>query len=372
MIIKKAGKTAVKAAARPAVKPGAKALQKKPIDLKSQAKLAVKLAAKAIPPGPKQTVAASVAPSSAPAAAAPRSPAPPARPAGSGPVARPAPSAPAPKTKRANGAVKVGVVGCAGRMGQMLLKMLISAPGIVVVGGTERKGSIALGQDIGALAGSDPLGISVGDDPSLLFDASDVVVDFTNPTATVSHAQMAARTGCALVIGTTGFDTDQLNSLYRAAQRAPIVLAANMSLGINLLQQVVEEVARILDPDWDIEIIEMHHRQKIDAPSGTALMLGRAAADGRGIALDKHSVKSRDGHTGVRKVGDIGFAALRGGTVVGEHSVIFSGAAERVELAHKADDRMIFARGALHAARWARTQKPGLYSMMDVLGLKDF
>ena len=210
MITKKAGKPAVKAAAKPVAKPtakaGAKALQKKAIDLKSPEKPAAKPAAKPAP-----------APTPAPAAAASRGPAAPA----AKPAPRPAPS-PAPvKTKRpSNGAVKVGVVGCAGRMGQMLLKMLINAPGIVVVGGTERRGSIALGQDIGALAGADPLGISVGDDPSLLFDTSDVVVDFTNPTATVSHAQMAARTGCALVIGTTGFDSDQLNSLYRASQRA--------------------------------------------------------------------------------------------------------------------------------------------------------
>jgi 4-hydroxy-tetrahydrodipicolinate reductase len=270
MITKKAGKPAVKAAAKPVAKAGAKALQKKPIDLKSPDKSAAKPAAKTAP-----------AAAPAPAAAAPRGPAAPATKPASAP--RPAPSPAPAKTKRpTNGAVKVGVVGCAGRMGQMLLKMLINAPGIVVVGGTERRGSIALGQDIGALAGADPLGISVGDDPSLLFDTSDVVVDFTNPTATVSHAQMAARTGCALVIGTTGFDNDQLNALYRAAQRAPIVLAANMSLGINLLQQVVEEISRILDTDWDIEIVEMHHRAKIDAPSGTALALGEAAARGRG------------------------------------------------------------------------------------------
>jgi 4-hydroxy-tetrahydrodipicolinate reductase len=157
-----------------------------------------------------------------------------------------------------------------------------------------------------------------------------------------------------------------------AGKRAVIVKSGNMSMGVNLLAALVKRVAQTLDEDFDIEVVEMHHNKKIDAPSGTALMLGRAAADGRGIALDKNSVKSRDGHTGARKVGDIGFAALRGGTVVGEHSVIFSGAAERVELTHKAEDRMIFARGALHAARWARTQKPGLYSMMDVLGLKDF
>jgi len=372
---KKAGKPAAKAAE----KSGAKPLQKKPIDLKSQVKAPVKAAAKtpAAPPKP----APGVAPA-APAATAPRPAAPQTRPAQTGahlgvragapagaPAVRPPVSAPAGKSKRTtNGAVKVGVVGCAGRMGQMLLKMLINAPGIVVMGGTERKGSIALGQDIGALAGADPLGISVGDDPSLLFDGADVVVDFTNPTATVQHAQMAARTGCALVIGTTGFDSDQLNSLYRAAQRAPIVLAANMSLGINLLQQVVEEIARILDPDWDIEIIEMHHRQKIDAPSGTALALGEAAARGRGQQLRRISRRSRDGQVGPRVKGEIGFAALRGGDVVGDHTVIFAADGERVEITHRAASREIFARGAVKSVLWAAGKKPGLYSMRDVLG----
>jgi 4-hydroxy-tetrahydrodipicolinate reductase len=355
MSTKKLGKPAVKAASKPAPKSGAKALQKKPIDLKSPEKPGAKPAAKAAP---------AAAPAPGPAASAPRPPAPAAKPA-----PRPVVSAPAAKTKRpSNGAVKVGVVGCAGRMGQMLLRMLINAPGIVVVGGTERRGSIALGQDIGALAGADPLGISVGDDPSLLFDTSDVVVDFTNPTATVQHAQMAARTGCALVIGTTGFDGDQLNSLYRAAQRAPIVLAANMSLGINLLQQVVEEVARILDPDWDIEIVEMHHRAKIDAPSGTALALGEAAARGRGQQLRRISRRSRDGQVGPRVKGEIGFAALRGGDVVGDHTVIFAADGERVEITHRAASREIFARGAVKSVLWAAGKKPGLYSMRDVLG----
>lgn len=356
MSTKKAGKPIVKAAAKPAAKAGAKALQKKPIDLKSPEKPAAKPVAKPVP---------TAAP--APAAAAPRGLA--------APAARPMPAprqsqSPAPaKAKRpTNGAVKVGVVGCAGRMGQMLLKMLINAPGIVVVGGTERRGSIALGQDIGALAGADPLGISVGDDPSLLFETSDVVVDFTNPTATVQHAQMASRTGCALVIGTTGFDSDQLNALYRASQRAPIVLAANMSLGINLLQQVVEEVARILDPDWDIEIVEMHHRAKIDAPSGTALALGEAAARGRGQNLRRISRRSRDGQVGPRVKGEIGFAALRGGDVVGDHTVIFAADGERVEITHRASSREIFARGAVKSVLWAAGKKPGLYSMRDVLG----
>ena len=267
-----------------------------------------------------------------------------------------------------NGAVKVGVVGCAGRMGQMLLKLLIHAPGVVVVGGTERKGSLALGRDLGALAGIDPLGISVSDDPAPLFSLADVVVDFTNPGTTVFHAGLAAKTGCALVIGTTGFDQDQLAALNRAAQRAPIVVAANMSLGVNLLQQVVEEVARILDPDWDIEIVEMHHRHKVDAPSGTALALGEAAARGRGQQLRRIQRRQRDGHVGPRIKGEIGFAALRGGDVVGDHTVIFAAEGERVELSHRASSREIFGRGAVKAVMWAVNRKPGLYGMRDVLG----
>jgi 4-hydroxy-tetrahydrodipicolinate reductase len=368
---RKAGKPAAKAA-KPAAKGGAKPLQKQPIDLKSQQKPAAKPEtkpaprpeAKAAPAAPKP--AAPVAP--APSVAVQRAPATAARPP-TGPASRPPAPQPVAKGKRTgNGAVKVGVVGVAGRMGQMLLKMLINAPGIVVVGGTERRGSVALGQDLGALAGSDPLGISVGDDPSLLFETSDVVVDFTNPTATVQHAQMASRTGCALVIGTTGFDNDQLNALYRSAQKAPIVLAANMSLGVNLLQQVVEEVARILDPDWDIEIVEMHHRGKIDAPSGTALALGEAAARGRGQNLRRISRRSRDGQVGPRVKGEIGFAALRGGDVVGEHTIIFAADGERVEITHRATSREIFARGAVKSVLWAAGKRPGLYSMRDVLG----
>ena len=201
---------------------------------------------------------------------------------------------------------------------------------------------------------------------------ADGIVDFTAPSATLEFAALVAKAGKVHIIGTTGLSAADEAKIKDAAKSAVIVKSGNMSLGVNLLAALTKRVAKTLDNSFDIEILEMHHNQKVDAPSGTALMLGRAAAGGRGIALDKHSVKSRDGHTGARKRGDIGFAALRGGTVVGEHSVIFAGAAERVELTHKAEDRMIFARGALHAARWARAQKPGLYSMMDVLGLKDF
>lgn len=332
----------------------AKTPPKKPIHLKAKDKSAK--AEKPVKPVPA-TQAVSKAAAPKPAAAKPAA----------APAPKPAPLPPL-KAKKTNGAVKVGVVGCAGRMGQMLLKMLINAPGVVVVGGTERRGSAALGQDLGALAGAEPLGISVSDDPSVLFDAADVVVDFTNPSATVSHAQMAAKTGCALVIGTTGFDSDQLQSLYRVAQRAPVVLAANMSLGVNLLQQVVEEVARILDADWDIEIVEMHHKHKVDAPSGTALSLGEAAARGRGQQLRRIARRSRDGQVGPRVKGEIGFAALRGGDVVGDHTVIFAAEGERVEITHRASSREIFARGALKSVLWAAGKKPGLYSMRDVLG----
>ncbi|MGB6995999.1 MAG: 4-hydroxy-tetrahydrodipicolinate reductase, partial [Pseudolabrys sp.] len=209
-------------------------------------------------------------------------------------------------------------------------------------------------------------------DPLPLIAEAQAVLDFTRPMVSLMLADLAAQARIVHVIGTTGFAADAESRIQAAARHAVIVKSGNMSLGVNLLAALTKRVARTLDKSFDIEILEMHHNQKVDAPSGTALLLGRAAAEGRGTELEKNSVKSRDGHTGARKAGDIGFAALRGGTVVGEHSVMFAGPAERLELTHKAEDRMIFARGALHAALWARNQKPGLYSMMDVLGLMDF
>ncbi len=314
-------------------------------------------------PLPEKEKAAKSAPVKAPPAAktaAPTKPVP----------AKPAPvAASGPKPKRQlNGAIKVGIAGCAGRMGQMLLKMLAQAPGVLVVGGTERKGSPALGMDLGALAGTDPFGIVVNDDPSGLFETADVVIDFTNPSATALHAGYAARGGTAHVIGTTGLDSDQQAAVARAAQKAPIVMAANMSLGVNLLEQVIEQMARILDSDWDIEIVEMHHRHKVDAPSGTALILGEAAARGRGTTLRRVAKRGRDGQTGPRAKGEIGFAAIRGGDVVGDHTVIFAVDGERVEVTHKASSREIFARGAVKAVLWAAGKTPGLYTMKDVLG----
>jgi 4-hydroxy-tetrahydrodipicolinate reductase len=250
-----------------------------------------------------------------------------------------------------------------------------------VAGGTETAGSAAIGRDIGELAGLGPLGIPVIDDPVELFARAEAVVDFTTPAATVSHAELAAQARAAHIVGTTGLDPDQEAEVGRAARHTAVVRAANMSLGVNLLQAVVEQVARSLDPDYDIEVLEMHHRHKVDAPSGTALALGRAAAAGRGVDLDLVAQRMRDGHTGQRRRGDIGFATLRGGDVAGEHTVIFAAEGEgehtvifaaegeRIELGHRATTREVFARGAVKAALWTRGREPGLYSMMDVLGL---
>lgn len=264
------------------------------------------------------------------------------------------------------------VAGAGGRMGRTLVKAIAEIKGLKLSGALEDARSPLLGWDAGTLAGLGECGVKLTGDPAALMAGADAIVDFTIPAATLELADAAAKAGKVHVIGTTGLTAAEEERIQKAAKRATIVKSGNMSLGVNLLAALTKRVARTLDASFDIEILEMHHNQKIDAPSGTALLLGRAAADGRGVDLAKRSVRSRDGHTGARKPGDIGFAALRGGTVVGEHTVMFAGPAERIELVHKAEDRMIFARGALHAALWARDQKPGLYSMMDVLGLKDF
>lgn len=266
-------------------------------------------------------------------------------------------------------AYRIGVVGCAGRMGRTLVRTIATTDGCAVGGGSERPGNPAVGRDLGTLAGLEPLGLPVGDDPDDLFAAVDAVLDFTAPAASTAHAALAAKHGKVHVIGTTGLEVDQAAALEHAARQTAIVFAPNMSLGVNLLFALVERVARSLDSKWDIEIVEMHHRHKVDAPSGTALALGRAAAAGRGVTLDEVAVRARDGIVGARAPGAIGFATLRGGDVVGDHSVIFATEGERVELTHKAASRDIFARGAVTAALWARGKPPGLYGMKDVLGL---
>ena len=265
--------------------------------------------------------------------------------------------------------MKLAVIGAAGRMGQTLVRMVKEIPGCSVAGAIEIPGSIALGQDAGLLAGVGRLTVPITDDLAAIAAEIDGVLDFSVPIASVRNAEAAAKAGIVHVIGTTGFSAEDEARIAAAAKRAVIVKAGNMSLGVNLLVALTRKVAAALDADFDIEILEMHHKHKVDAPSGTALMLGRAAAEGRGIDLAKHSVRKRDGHTGERPDGAIGFAALRGGNVVGEHTVIFAGEHERIELTHRATDRGIFARGAVKAALWARDKKPGLYSMADVLGL---
>ncbi|HSI39365.1 MAG TPA: 4-hydroxy-tetrahydrodipicolinate reductase [Xanthobacteraceae bacterium] len=267
--------------------------------------------------------------------------------------------------------MRLVVVGAGGRMGRTLVRAVVEAPDLVLAGAVEPPGSPYLGQDAGTLAGLPPLGVTIEEDPLELFAGAHGVVDFTVPAASLGYAELAAQARIVHVIGTTGFSAADEAKLKAAARHAPLVKSGNMSLGVNLLAALVKRVARTLDAGFDIEIVEMHHRAKIDAPSGTALLLGKAAADGRGVELDDAGVFTRHGHTGARRAGDIGFATLRGGTVVGEHSVVFAGPSERIELSHKAEDRAIFANGALTAARWAFGREPGLYSMADVLGLSD-
>lgn len=265
--------------------------------------------------------------------------------------------------------MRLVVVGAAGRMGRMLIRAVHDAPGCVLSAAIERPGSPHLGQDSGLLAGLPANAVPVSDDAASAFAAADGVLDFTMPEATVAFAALAAQARIAHIVGTTGLEPPHLAKLGEAARDTAIVRSGNMSLGVNLLAALVRKVAATLGTDWDIEIVEMHHRMKVDAPSGTAVLLGEAAAAGREVELAEQRVAVRDGHTGARVPGTIGFATLRGGTVVGDHKVVFAGTGERLELAHVAEDRGLFAQGAVKAALWSRGRAPGLYSMADVLGL---
>jgi 4-hydroxy-tetrahydrodipicolinate reductase len=265
--------------------------------------------------------------------------------------------------------MKLAVVGAGGRMGRMLIRAVAESGTCRLVGAAEQPGSPFIGQDAGVLAGAARQDVAVTDDPAAAFRDADGILDFTAPAASRHFAELAASAGLVHVVGTTGLSEDDVAALKRAAGRARIVQSGNMSLGVNLLAALVRKAAASLGPDFDIEIVEMHHRMKVDAPSGTALLLGEAAAEGRRVALAERSVRVRDGHTGARREGDIGFASLRGGSVVGDHSVIFAGAGERIELGHRAQDRGLFASGAVKAALWAHDKPPGFYGMADVLGL---
>ncbi|MGY9047221.1 dihydrodipicolinate reductase [Puniceibacterium antarcticum] len=263
----------------------------------------------------------------------------------------------------------VVVTGVSGRMGQMLVREILASDRLRLVAGVERTGHGWVGRDLGAAMGGADLGVPVMDDALEAFAKAQAVIDFTTPEATVGFAELAAQARAVHVIGTTGLSEADLAKIKAAARHAVVVRAGNMSLGVNLLTLLTKKVAAALDEDWDIEIVEAHHNQKVDAPSGTALMLGEAAAEGRGVALADVSDRGRDGMTGARKRGDIGFAALRGGDIVGEHDVMFATAGERLILRHVASDRSLFARGALRAALWGQDKAPGEYDMLDVLGL---
>jgi 4-hydroxy-tetrahydrodipicolinate reductase len=256
-------------------------------------------------------------------------------------------------------------------MGQMLISQVGLHPHMHLVGAIERAGHDWVGQDVGSAMGGAAIGVNVTDDPLEAVAKCQAIIDFTAPAATLEFAALAAQARAVHVIGTTGMSAEEIAALEPASRHAVIVRAGNMSLGVNLLTQLTKRVAAALDEDFDIEVIEAHHNQKVDAPSGTALMLGQAAADGRGVALDDVSDRGRDGITGARKRGDIGFTAIRGGDIVGEHDVLFAAAGERITLRHVATDRTVFARGALKAALWGQTQGPGQYDMLNVLGLND-
>ena len=264
--------------------------------------------------------------------------------------------------------LRILVAGAAGKMGRAIIREALGTPGVVIAGGFERPGHEAIGKDLGPLAGLDSLGVCVEAHASDLLRRADALVDFTAPAASLANARLAAAAGVPHVIGTTGFSDAEEIEIAALALRTVIVKSGNMSLGVNLLAALVREAAARLGPDYDIEIVEAHHRAKIDAPSGTALMLGRAAAAGRGVALEDAGIGARQGVVGERPRGAIGFAVVRGGGIVGDHEVMFAGAEETITLAHHAIDRGLFAKGAIAAARWAAGKPPGLYAMSDVLG----
>jgi 4-hydroxy-tetrahydrodipicolinate reductase len=267
--------------------------------------------------------------------------------------------------------LRVAIAGAGGRMGAANIRAVTSTPGLIVHSAFERPGSPSIGRDAGEAAGIDKLGVTIGDDAEAAVIGADAVIDFTGPAVSVMLAELAASRGLIDIIGTTGCSKEEDWAIAKSGSAgARIVKTGNFSLGVNMLAGLVRQVAAAL-PDYDVEVLEMHHNRKVDAPSGTALMLGKAAAEGRGVEFDKNAVLSREGHTGARAPGNIGFATLRGGNVIGEHTVFFVGETERIEIVHRATDRGMFAAGAVRAALWAKDQPPGFYDMADVLGFKE-
>ena len=269
--------------------------------------------------------------------------------------------------------MRVAIAGAGGRMGQALIDATLAAPGLEIAAALDVADSPAIGTDAGARTGR-ATGIAIAADIDAALSRADVLIDFTRPGGTLAHLAACERAGVAAVVGTTGFDPEGREEIVERSRRIPVVFAPNMSVGVNVLVELVELAAARLGPEFDIEIVEMHHRHKVDAPSGTALRLGEAAAKGARVSLAEHAVYAREGLTGERRPGTIGFATLRGGDVVGEHTVVFAGAGERVELTHRATSRGNFAAGALRAARFVAAKRAegrsGLFDMADVLGMR--
>ncbi len=266
--------------------------------------------------------------------------------------------------------LRVGVIGAYGRMGRMLVETIKAKEGCRLVAASDHFGCDGIGLDAGEVTGLGTLGVTISDHTESVFQEADVVIDFTLPEPTMRHVSMALEHKKPLVIGTTGLTDAQRQKMAKAARQVPIVFAPNFSVGVNLMFKVAAEIAQTLGEEFDIEVIEAHHRHKVDAPSGTALRIGESIAEATGRDLDKDGVFSRHGHTGERQSRQIGFATIRGGDIVGEHTALYAGEAERIELTHRASSRMIFAKGAVRAALWVARKKPGLYDMQDILGFR--
>ncbi len=265
---------------------------------------------------------------------------------------------------------RIIVTGATGRMGSRVIALLREYPDLQLAGALEKKGSAGIGSDIGPLIGAGETKVLLSDSLESIIGKGDLVIDFTVPSATMQNAKIAAENGKAMVIGTTGLSKDEIEALRLLSAKIPVMLAPNMSVGVNLLFKVLKDVARVLGDDYDIEIIEAHHRMKKDAPSGTALKMAQIIADAVKRDLDKVGVYARKGIIGERTKQEIGIQTVRAGDIVGEHTVLFGGLGERIEITHKASSRDTFARGALRAALWVANRRPGLYDMQDVLGLK--
>ncbi len=266
--------------------------------------------------------------------------------------------------------IKVIIAGAAGRMGARLVALMEESAALTLAAAIEKKGHVAVGEDAGKLAGCSSNLVIIGDDLSACIERGEVIIDFSSPQSTLEHMRIAAQHRKPMVIGTTGFSADEISELRTLARQFPCVFSPNMSVGVNLLFKVIAEIAKALHEDYDIEVIEAHHRLKKDAPSGTALKLAEVLAKAMGKDLAQAAVYTRKGTIGERKRGEIGIQTIRAGDIVGDHTVIFGGMGERLELTHRAQSRDTFARGALRAARWVVKQPPGLYEMLDVLGLR--